>query len=86
MSDETTQAEPEVEAAPEADQAIRIRIGKVREFMACTIKLRGCKSPSMGNVFPVDHTTGNLSKPFALACTACLTKMQDEGKWLIPTQ
>ena len=91
MSEEITQAEANATDAIEAEggadagpQAIRIKIGKVREYMACTVKQRGCKAPSMGNVFPVDLSTGNLSKPFALACTACLTKMQDEGQWLIP--
>lgn len=81
MSEETTQAEA---AEAPAEQATKIKIGKVREFMACTVKMRGCKAPSMGNVFPVDLYTGNLSKPFALACSSCLTKMQDEGKWVIP--
>lgn len=84
MSDETTLEQPTEAAEPKAEEAQRIKIGKVREFMACTLKLRGCKAPSMGNVFPVDHATGNLSKPFALACSSCMTKMQDDGKWVIP--
>jgi hypothetical protein len=85
VSEETPQAQAtEAQPEPETPQAIKIKIGKVREFMACTVKQRGCKSPSMGNVFPVDHVTGNLSKPFALACSVCLTKMQDDGQWVVP--
>ncbi|MDB5097825.1 MAG: hypothetical protein JWM80_2246 [Cyanobacteria bacterium RYN_339] len=82
MSEETTEA-PEAGAEAPAPSAKRIRIGPVRTFTACTVKLRGCKSPEMGNVFPVDLSTGNMTKPFDLACTSCLTKMQDEGKWVI---
>jgi hypothetical protein len=79
MSDQTEEAQ----AAP-VEEAKRIKIGKVRNFTECTLKLRGCKAPTMmGNVFPVDNHTGNMTKPFALACSSCLTKMQDEGKWVI---
>ena len=89
MSEQTEEAPTEAEAPVQEavarePEAIRIKIGPVRTYMACTLKLRGCKSPQMGNVFPVDKITGNLSKPFDLACSSCLTKMQDEGKWAIP--
>lgn len=83
MSEEI-QAEAPAEAP--AEQAKRIRIGTVRTFTPCTLKMRGCKAPEMGNVFPVDNSTGNMTKPFAMACTNCLTKMQDEGKWVIPNK
>ena len=86
MSEHTEQATEAETSVPQAEEAIRIKIGPVRTFMACTIGMRGCKAPQMGNVFPVDKYTGNLSKPFALACSNCLTKMQDEGKWEIPNR
>jgi hypothetical protein len=75
---------PAEERAPEGP--LKIRIGPVRMYTECTLKLGGCKAFQMGvgNSFPVDHHHKNLQKPIALACSSCLTKMQRDGKWIVP--
>ena len=87
MTDETQTPEATPEAAsPVEEGPIKIRIGPVRMYTECTLKLGGCKALSMGmgNAFPVDHHHKNMQKPIALACSSCLQKMQRDGKWLIP--
>lgn len=89
MTEETQTPEPEAPAegaAPVEEGPLKIRIGPVRMYTECTLKLGGCKALNMGmgNSFPVDHHHKNLQKPIAMACSTCLQKMQRDGKWMVP--
>lgn len=73
-------------SAPVEEGPLKIRIGPVRMFTECTLKLGGCKALNMGmgNSFPVAEHHKNLQKPLAMACSSCLQKMQRDQKWIIP--
>lgn len=81
MSDENPASATEPIVVPV--NARRMKIGKVKNWPPCTLKMPGCKARESGNVFPIDHPAGDFRAPFDHVCTNCMNKMLDESKWVI---